>query len=387
MRKYKCCLLLTAGLILTSCSNTAKSEYKTESIHQKATLNMLTANSESIYSNTYANLKITEDFTLLIPNASEMKRFLLKQGDYVSADELQKIFHSSLTQYFSDLYSESELESLANEAEQTDTMIFLENSDMGLTLIQPGYVHAYNRGAAMAIDPSPMPANIYFPAAAHDILQIYDMDALYSEDTWMLTDGNLSVIDAVKLAETLLATSSELKPLIRNLNVVSLTDTINVYCMAVTLQYGGIPFDIADISPSAVSFESVSLASENEQKSYVNLPGTIVISDNQNIDFQIGICTDYTIEVQETAFECITPESAIQIASEYLTEGVMFEADKMELIYAPYTISSANEPIRQQVDPVWKIRLFNSNDNMYYALYIDALNGECNCYKYTKESE
>ena len=163
-----------------------------------------------------------------------------------------------------------------------------------------------------------------------------------------------------------------------------MTDTVQVLQMEVVLSYENLPFDCADVSEFG-SFTYTSLMERTQKRSYNFLPATVLLSSKDGIDFQVGLRMDETITIQETKENCMTPESAMDAASNYLTQNVVFHVEQMELVYSQYT--DGDENAVSQIDPIWKIRMYNENDQLYYAVQIDALDGSCvECYSYTKES-
>ena len=179
-------------------------------------------------------------------------------------------------------------------------------------------------------------------------------------------------------------TENLLIPKVHKVQVVSLTDTVQVLQMEVVLSYENLPFDCADVSEFG-SFTYTSLMERTQKRSYNFLPATVLLSSKDGIDFQVGLRMDETITIQETKENCMTPESAMDAASNYLTQNVVFHVEQMELVYSQYT--DGDENAVSQIDPTWKIRMYNENDQLYYAVQIDALDGSCvECYSYTKES-
>ena len=343
---------------------------------------------KSISEKNYANLKFTNDFTVIAPESVQtLSRMTCTGKENISQEALQDVFDKALIDIFSGRFTQTELDNFRKNVQVQENMLFLENEKMGLTVMQPGYVHAYNRGIALALDDNPSPANIYFPSESHSILEVYNTDQLDSKDSYTLTDGNCTIQDAVQIVEQQLQTEHTenlLVPKVHKVQVVSLTDTVQVLQMEVVLSYENLPFDCADVSEFG-SFTYTSLMERTQKRSYNFLPATVLLSSKDGIDFQVGLRMDQTITIQETKENCMTPESAMDAASNYLTQNVVFHVEQMELVYSQYT--DGDENAVSQIDPIWKIRMYNENDQLYYAVQIDALDGSCvECYSYTKES-
>lgn len=64
-----------------------------------------------------------------------------------------------------------------------------------------------------------------------------------------------------------------------------------------------------------------------------------------------------------------------------MTDGVVFEIQKIELVYAEIPTKTSEgyidiENPSSSVSPAWKFTLYNSNDNLRYVCYLDAIDGE-----------
>ena len=206
MKKQILILNIVLCTALSGCGN-GKSDTTENSAKINATSDMIAISTlysklntyqKNITESTYENLLFTENFTLSIPDASAVSRFQMKGYENQAVDdELLEYGSKALTKYFSDLYTEEERADLLEKAELQESELFLETPEIGLTIFRNGYIHAYNRGVAMALDENSSIANIYFPAENHEILQAYSLTQLASSDHYMLTDGDCTVAQAV----------------------------------------------------------------------------------------------------------------------------------------------------------------------------------------------
>ena len=391
MKRKTQILALFLCAILTGCSSTGNetgtadtSDTEKSGSTELTELSTLYENQselqQTILANSYVNFSFTEDFTLTIPDTQTVSRFQLTDAANDATDEELLAYASdALEKYFSDLYTEEELNAFLEEGILQEEIFFLENDEIGLTVYRNGYVHAYNRGIAMALDENSTPANVYMPAGEHEILQSYDVDRLDSADSYLLTDGECTVAEAVEQTNTLLQENSttDLLPTIKYVYAVQLTDSVCVYQMNVDMTYFNMPFDFFPSVDGTFKYRTLEEDTETA-KNYDNLSGNVVVSQQGYIDFQISVKTDREIDVQEASESCISPETALEYASDYLSENITFTVDSLELLYASYTISEADDNAEQtQVDPVWKLHAYNANDGRYYVLYVDALTGYC----------
>lgn len=83
-------------------------------------------------------------------------------------------------------------------------------------------------------------------------------------------------------------------------------------------------------------------------------------------------------EVQHT--EIVSLEAALNAASQELTDYVIFEVERAELVYRwKETPSAAAVQVgddRCPVSPAWKFLLYNPNDGTRHAAFVDAISGE-----------
>lgn len=367
-------------------SGTASKPQNTEAVSNGKDSDSETA----VFEKTYPNLEFAEYFAVIQPESVQaLSRMTCTAKEPISQSAMQEIFDKALTDIFSDRFTQTELEQFRKEMQVQEHMLFLENEKMGLTVVQPGYVHAYNRGIALALDEMPGPANIYFPSESHPVLQTYQADQLDSKDSYTLTDGTCTIQEAVQIVEQQLqaeSAESPFVPKVHQVQAVSLTDAVQVLQMEIALSYENLPFDCADVSEYGMfSYSSLMERTPEQKRSYEFLPASVLLSSKDGIDFQVGLQTDRTVAVQETQETWITPEGAMDAASAYLTQNIVFQVEQMELVYSSYTVGE--ELAVSQMDPVWKIRMYNTNDRLYYTVHVDAFGGTCvECYSYVKES-
>ncbi len=323
----------------------------------------------------FSNLTFAEDFTLVIPDATTLSRFeLTAPSETLSKDEMCDLARKVLEEHFADIYSEDECEALIESASIRDDMFFLENDAMGLTIYATGYVHAYNRGVALALDEMPSPATVYFPADSHGVLAEYSGDSLASDDSYTLTDGEWTVAAAVDSANALLSAESaesSLDYVVTNVYPVSINDDTTVYQMSATRFYADVPFSADKTSSSGFNYRLLA-ETEEEEKDYNFLPVTLVLAQHDTIDFQIAL--DNTQEITEIATyeSCLAPDVVMQMASDYLSNGVTFTAQSLSLCYCDYTVDDDTT----HVDPMWKLTLYNPNDALTYVFFFDSQTGE-----------
>ena len=141
------------------------------------------------------------------------------------------------------------------------------------------------------------------------------------------------------------------------------------YLFDYSVCYGGIPYDSKG---EIVTYADIS--------SKYTLSGEAVMLGTDNVDIVTNMIL---LPVTETNLVegIISLYDAVQIASEKLSDKVVFDVNKAELIYAG---DRNTELLTASLSPKWKFTLLNPNDGKFYATYVDAVSGEFEYFSYTK---
>lgn len=78
--------------------------------------------------------------------------------------------------------------------------------------------------------------------------------------------------------------------------------------------------------------------------------------------------------------EVITFESAVDALSNEMSGVVQLTVNRAEFVYVPKHIEESDN--RLDVSACWKFMARNSNDQLNYVIYINAVTGSCEYYKY-----
>ena len=98
---------------------------------------------KSISEKNYANLKFTNDFTVIAPESVQtLSRMTCTSKENISQKGLQEVFDKALIDIFSGRFTQTELDDFRKNVQVQENMLFLENEKMGLTVMQPGYIQA-----------------------------------------------------------------------------------------------------------------------------------------------------------------------------------------------------------------------------------------------------
>ena len=140
---------------------------------------------------------------------------------------------------------------------------------------------------------------------------------------------------------------------------------------------------LSDFSPTyknPIPFEIAEDKSGSNLPDYYAIYSQALIIKKNDIDaaHSFGPISD----IQEAGGEItkIIPfKEAADIVSEGLTQSVKFDVISTDLIYH----GSTNDDNISILKPTWTFVLYNNNDGNYYNVYVDAVSGDFNYYRYT----
>lgn len=236
--------------------------------------------------------------------------------------------------------------------------------------------HWINRGAAYELlnDPSIrvsswIPSDIGAPDA------VYFNDGTYNDEKYMLSDGELSISEAIEYFTNEYFSSYAEPPgekytfKVRTVEVYELSDGIYCYNIIYTPAWDLIPFEFMGEYYS--HGDTPHIFSKNCQALMVR---------RNDIDVIIDPYFQPTEEIGEPLTDIISVEAVMDIVSSSLSQSVVFEVITADLIYHG---EYADDNKTAQLTPTWCIELLNTNDDLSYRLYIDAVSGKCSYFTYT----
>ncbi len=227
----------------------------------------------------------------------------------------------------------------------------------------------------------------------------YIYSIIHSQDdkvsTWIPSDinqkGNTIYYDRVN--EVLVGTSEKNSNLIETIKYIEkeflkeqpLPDKINydlsvsdieeyeinnekVYLVYYSPKWNGIPFD-----------RNNEIISDNDISHMYSASGEMLLTEKMNVDMYCGLDIPEIEEIGDEKKDICSLDNAISILSETLTNNVVFDLKKIEMVYAGKYDDNYTKAI---LTPSWKFILYNPNDDKYYNVYIDAFDQEVVYYKY-----
>lgn len=233
------------------------------------------------------------------------------------------------------------------------------------------------RGAAITLSGRRYRPTGLLPA---DLLTEYPYETFFndgtlSEKTYRLSDGDYSIGEAIDyfVNDYYLSQPFDNEGVscaVRTVSAIKVKDDLFFYLLKFAPSWNSIPFDTRGefVSSSYVPYQ------------YYNFNCQAIIVKKNDVDMAYNYVPPTINEVGEPIDRMLTLDKAADIASESLSSAVKFEVRSAELIY---TGPEDKETHIGSLHPAWKFTLFNTNDEMYYDVYVNAVSGECTYFSYS----
>lgn len=109
-------------------------------------------------------------------------------------------------------------------------------------------------------------------------------------------------------------------------------------------------------------------------------PGFAFMIEDEKLDSIMSYGRAYDILEPKKYNEVITFESAADVLASEMSGVVQLTVNRAEFVYVPKHIEENDN--RLDVSACWKFMARNSNDQLNYVIYVNAITGECEYYKY-----
>ena len=203
------------------------------------------------------------------------------------------------------------------------------------------------------------------------------------DDIYKLLDKEVALADAVKFAKENLteefdkgAANPELSADITDTWIVDMGDGIYGYHFLLTSVYNNIRFDSLPVKEPTV-FQTIDSETSVDYKLYFSHAFMI---ESDKLDSIMAFNRAYDILEPQKHDEVITFESAVDALSNEMSGVVQLTVNRAEFVYVPKHIEESDN--RLDVSACWKFMARNSNDQLNYVIYINAVTGSCEYYKY-----
>jgi len=212
----------------------------------------------------------------------------------------------------------------------------------------------------------------YDPSEWLEYIATYPVD---SEVSYPLLNGEISIRKAVEFFENYVntipyPTDSTANTRVLEVEVYKMTQDAYGYYFLTTMEYEGVCFDHMRDGTMHSGFND-----------YISVGGNGFMAVTNDIDIINGYYRDQNVESQKS-YETIVPlKNALKIFSEWMSDEVVFDIKRIEVIYTRKPKKDENGYIdivdtTLYVTPAWKITLYNPNNDYDFICYIDAKDGE-----------
>ena len=236
--------------------------------------------------------------------------------------------------------------------------------------------HWFNRGQALGIlGDSTNRVSSWIPSDLGEPSFGFLGNEITADKSFRLLDGELSVSGAVDFLEGEYFRSlpfevdDDITFSVHGVDVYNVADEFCAFNILFTPAYKNIPLEYGG--------ERISY---NNNDYYFTINGQALMIKKNDIDVALHFNPPVIEEVGEPISDLVSLESAADIASEKLSQAVMFDVRSVEMIYRGKTDLETNTTF---LNPTWKFTLFNSNDGRFYNVYINAVSEECSYYSYS----
>lgn len=397
---------LLIPLILTACNNQDQ-DNREISMLQIGTEKDITINFQSDYekckNNDYANL----DFSgsgIVLPELSSLynlniafgeqlystKEMLVRFEEYCKAffgkyDSSNALFSSSASNIAQEegdgKYAwypkvDDYLEKLQNGDINADMLMYrdIENDNYLWWLASEDCPRWVSKGEAYSlIKTDDTRISAWIPSDMDNKAATYLNNGEYNNETYHLLDGDIAIGEAVKYFENDYISSLPFKIddnfsiSVSSVDVYSIKDDTYCYVFNFSSAWKDIPFD-----SRAESF------SYQDTSNQYRISGEALMIKKNDIDTVVDLV--FPVVSEEKQIESMyTLGKAADAVSDKLTKEVVFEVQTVEFVYQG---NFNEERTAAFLQPTWKFVLYNSNDEMYYCVYVNAENGECSYISY-----
>lgn len=211
-----------------------------------------------------------------------------------------------------------------------------------------------------------------FDSYADKVIKKYANNGTHNEEKYNLSGEEVSIGDAINYFETKYYSTlpfqyhEVLKLVVSQIGVVKFDDGSYGYNLYATLSYNGMSFDRSGFG---------TIEGNDGYETFV-MQAFMIKKDD--IDFIYGMPDDMTIKkVDAPITSIVSIKDAIKLASTNLTKNVEFQVQNIDFIYQMKSEGEPNnnEQLTLNAEPAWKLTCYNSNDQKFYMVYIDAVSG------------
>lgn len=215
----------------------------------------------------------------------------------------------------------------------------------------------------------------WIPSDMENKVASYFNDGLHNDETYPLFNGDVSIGEAVNYFENDYLSSLPYKVdenfsiNVSSIDVYNIKDDLYGYVFNFSTAWNGIPFDsrVETFSYQDTSYQYL-------------ISGEALMIKNKEIDTIVDLQFPNIKQDESIIQNICSLESAVEIMSNTLTNGVIFDVNSIEFVYKGDYSSDYKTAF---LEPFWKFTIYNPNDTLFYCVYVNAVNGDCSYISYT----
>lgn len=230
------------------------------------------------------------------------------------------------------------------------------------------YPHWINRGETItALADNEFKFTSWIPSDTGEPIARYYNDGKSDSVTYKLSDGEMSIGDAIKYVTKEYGKSLPYEDIpeyyVRYVDVYKMDNETYAYLLMTTTMYNGIPFE-----------QGYEMKTTSILPNYFTEYGQAMMMKKNDIDTTLWCCPETELTpVGSPVEEIVSLKEAADIVSQKMSQNVKFDVISTELIYHGTT---------SLLKPTWLFTLCNTNDDLYYNVYVDAEAGTVRYYSY-----
>ena len=233
---------------------------------------------------------------------------------------------------------------------------------------QTEYPHWINKGEAMTALAQNFNYTSWIPSDLGEPIARYYNDGKSDSVTYKLSDGEISIGDAIRYFTEDYARSLpyEDKPeyYVRYVDVYKMDNETYAYVLITTTMFNGIPYE-----------QDYEISSSSVIPDHFASYGQALMIMMNDIDTALWCCPETEMKpVGNPVEKIVSLKAAADIVSHNLSQSVKFNVISTELIYHGRSAL---------LKPTWLFTLYNTNDSLYYNAYVDAETGKFSYFAYS----
>lgn len=216
----------------------------------------------------------------------------------------------------------------------------------------------------------------YIPGEGGDPVAVYSREEITPDMTCNLTDGEAAITDCIDFLENeyleKIGVRSDFGLKVSDVEIYEPQPGIFAYNFHAGKTFKGIPFDAIPLGTH------YSPSSDGKEYNWQSCRILMIESSDVDSFLDIGVHKPYEVLLETT--ELVPLSRAAEIASQKLTDSLVFDVRKAELVY-----STAREGVQDRdhpdlnfsvACPEWKFYAYNENDGYTYVVYVNAQTAE-----------